>query len=99
MRQTRLPFVEMWVDISAEQRDKRCTPGREPWITNRWPVRELGMSRQGCERWLLEHRGRVVFTSTGVACVELVLWQDGTIGQVRCASASLRPNSDRRSGQ
>ena len=53
----------MWVGISAEERDKRCKPSREPWITNRWPLRELGMSRQDCERWLLERYGRVVFKS------------------------------------
>ena len=51
----------MWVGISAEERDKRCKPSREPWITNRWPLRELGMSRQDCECWLLERYGRVVF--------------------------------------
>jgi hypothetical protein len=44
----------MWVGISAEERDKRCKPSREPWITDRWPLRELGISRQDCERWLLE---------------------------------------------
>ena len=61
IRKTKPPFVEMWVGISAEERDKRCKPSREPWITNRWPLRELGMSRQDCECWLLERYGRVVF--------------------------------------
>ena len=68
IRKTKPPFVEMWVGISAEERDKRCKPSREPWITNRWPLRELGMSRQDCERWLLERYGRVVFKSACVAC-------------------------------
>ena len=68
IRKTRPPFVEMWVGISAEERDKRCKPSREPWITNRWPLRELGLSRLDCERWLLERYGRVVFKSACVAC-------------------------------
>jgi hypothetical protein len=61
IRKTKPPFVEMWVGVSAKERDKRCKPSHEPWITNRWPLRELGMSRQDRERWLLERYGRVVF--------------------------------------
>src|SRR5438876_11182137 len=70
IRKTRPPFVEMWVGISAEERDKRCKPSREPWITNRWPLRELGLSRLDCERWLLERYGRVVSKSD---CVDLAI--------------------------
>jgi hypothetical protein len=59
-RRIRPPFVEMWIGISADERPARCKPSREPWITNRWPLRELGMTRRDCERWLLErHRLRV----------------------------------------
>src|SRR6202158_4153509 len=63
IRKTKPPFVEMWVGISAEERDKRCKPSRAPWMTHRWPLRELGISRQDCERWLLERYGRVGFKS------------------------------------
>src|SRR5207302_6814850 len=68
IRNTRPPFAEMWVGISAEERDKRCKPSREPWITNPWPLRELGLSRLDCERRLLERYGCVVSKSACVAC-------------------------------
>ena len=67
-RRTAPPFVEMWIGISADERATRCKPSREPWITNRWPLRELGMTRRDCERWLREHHGLRVPKSACVGC-------------------------------
>jgi hypothetical protein len=68
IRRTQPPFVEMWIGISADERPTRCKPSHEPWITNRWPLRELGLTRRDCERWLLEHYGRRVPKSSCIAC-------------------------------
>jgi hypothetical protein len=67
-RRTQPPFVEMWIGISADERATRCKPSREPWITNRWPLRELGMTRRDCERRLREHHGLRVPKSACVGC-------------------------------
>lgn len=67
-RRTRPPYVEMWIGISADERAARCKASREPWLTNRWPLRELGLTRRDCERWLLEHYGLRVPKSSCIGC-------------------------------
>jgi hypothetical protein len=67
-RRTQPPFVEMWLGISADEKPTRCKPSREPWIANRWPLRELGMTRRDCERWLLDHYGLRVPKSACIGC-------------------------------
>jgi hypothetical protein len=62
------PFCEMWIGISAEENARRCKPSRERWVTNRYPLRELGMSRADCEAWLLEHYNIVVPKSSCIGC-------------------------------
>ena len=54
-RHTTPPFCEMWIGISAEENARRCKPSQEAWVTNRYPLRELGLNRADCEAWLLEH--------------------------------------------
>lgn len=68
IRRTRPPFAKMWIGISAEERQTRCKPSQQPWITNRWPLRELGLTRRDCERWLQEHYGLRVPKSACIAC-------------------------------
>jgi hypothetical protein len=68
----------MWICISADERPTRCEPSREPWITNRWPLRELGMARRDCERWLLERYGLHVPKS---ACVGCLTWNTSGAGR------------------
>ena len=50
----------MWIGISAEENARRCKPSHEGWVTNRYPLRELGMTRVDCASWLLEHYQIVV---------------------------------------
>jgi hypothetical protein len=71
-RHTTPPFCEMWIGISAEESARRCKPAREAWVTNRYPLRELGMSRADCEAWLLEHYHIVVPKS---ACTGCLMWK------------------------
>jgi hypothetical protein len=67
-RRTQPPYVEMWIGISADEKAARCKPSREPWITNRRPLRELGLTRRDCERWLLDHYGLRVPKSSCIGC-------------------------------
>src|SRR5437762_1610419 len=46
------PFCDMWIGISADESAKRCKPSQEAWVTNRYPLRELGLTREGCAPWL-----------------------------------------------
>jgi hypothetical protein len=46
--------VEMWMGISTDEA-LRMKPARVKYITNRWPLIELGMSRNDCKAWLKEH--------------------------------------------
>lgn len=42
--------VEMWLGISTDE-VLRMKPSREHWIDHRWPLVDLGMSRQDCRDW------------------------------------------------
>ena len=43
--------VEVWLGISTDEAT-RMKPARQAWQKNRWPLIELGMSRQKCLAWL-----------------------------------------------
>ena len=62
------PFCEMWIGISAEENARRCKPSQEAWVTNRYPLRELGLNRADCEAWLLKHHKIVVSKSACLGC-------------------------------
>lgn len=47
--------TEQWIGISTDEAH-RMKPAKDPWITNRWPLIELGMSRDDCLKWM-EERG------------------------------------------
>ncbi len=42
-----------WIGISTDEAS-RMKPSRLPWNTHRWPLIELGMSRQDCLKWMKE---------------------------------------------
>jgi len=44
-------FVTQWKGISIDE-ISRAKDSREPWITNRYPLIEIGMSRRDCEKYL-----------------------------------------------
>jgi hypothetical protein len=43
--------VEQWLGISTDEAH-RMKPAESKWIENRWPLIEMGVSRQGCLSWL-----------------------------------------------
>lgn len=53
------PAVEMWIGISTDEAS-RMKPSSKPWIVNRWPLIEKGMSRWDCYNWLERHGYPVV---------------------------------------
>ena len=64
------PFCEMWIGISADENVRRCKPSHQGWVTNRYPLRELGLTRADCVTWLRDHWQIVVPKSAawGVLC-------------------------------
>lgn len=44
-------IVEQWIGISLDE-TIRMKPAREEWITNRWPLIEMRLSRNDCLRWM-----------------------------------------------
>jgi hypothetical protein len=71
-RHTTPPFCEMWIGISAEESARRCKPSHERWVTNRYPLRELGLTRADCATWLWEHYQIIAPKS---ACVGCLMWK------------------------
>jgi len=46
--------VEMWLGISVDEIG-RMKPSRESWVDHRWPLVDLGMTRQDCVDWFSSH--------------------------------------------
>ena len=60
--------VEMWLGISLDE-VARMKPSREHWVRHRWPLVDLGMSRQDCLEWFAnEYPGRHLPRSACVIC-------------------------------
>ncbi len=49
-------LVVSWVGISTDEADRQ-KPSREPWIRTRYPLIEMGWSRQMCIDWYMEKYG------------------------------------------
>ncbi len=47
-------LVVQYIGISKDEAT-RMKPSREPWIRNRWPLIELGLSRNDCLNWMREN--------------------------------------------
>lgn len=61
-------YAEMWLGISRDE-VARIKPSREPWVEHRWPLVDLGMSRQDCVEWFAaEYPGRHLPRSACVIC-------------------------------
>jgi hypothetical protein len=46
-------YVSQWIGISTDEAH-RMKPSGEAWAENRWPLIELGMSREDCLRWMAD---------------------------------------------
>jgi hypothetical protein len=47
-------LVNQWIGISRDE-VIRMKPSRLPWIEHRWPLVDIGMTRQGCLQWMERH--------------------------------------------
>ena len=59
--------VELWLGISTDEA-LRMKPSDVKYITNRWPLIELGMSRHDCKLWLEVHGLEIPPKSACVFC-------------------------------
>ncbi len=66
-RSPAVPVVEQWIGISLDEAI-RMKPSREPWLRNRWPLVEMGMTRQDCLRWLEKHQYPLPPKSACIGC-------------------------------
>ncbi|WP_018014122.1 hypothetical protein [Teredinibacter turnerae] len=61
-------FVEQWIGITTDE-IVRMKSAREKWITNRWPLIELNMSRSDCIAWFgRKYPGRQLVKSSCKMC-------------------------------
>ncbi len=60
-------LVEQWIGISKDESD-RAKDSEHEWIANRWPLLEKRITRQDCERWLVEHDYPIPAKSACVFC-------------------------------
>jgi hypothetical protein len=61
------PIAEQWIGISMDEA-LRMKPSFETWQVNRWPLIELGMTRQDCLRWLERHDYPIPPKSACIGC-------------------------------
>ena len=62
-------YVELWIGISTDEAALRMKASRERWIEHRWPLVELGYSRDDCRAWFAERwPGRVLPRSACIGC-------------------------------
>ncbi|MBN2980141.1 hypothetical protein [Cohnella algarum] len=59
--------ITEWIGISTDE-IQRIKPSRTPWITHRWPLIEIGMSRVGCVSWLTRHGYPIPPKSSCIGC-------------------------------
>ena len=59
--------VIQWIGISTDEAS-RMKPSRLPYISHRWPLIDLGMSRWHCIEWLQNNVGRVAPKSACTFC-------------------------------
>ena len=60
--------AEMWLGISLDE-FARMKPSREAWVKHRWPLVDIGMTREDCIEWFAsEYPGRHLPRSACVIC-------------------------------
>jgi len=61
------PFVEQWIGISLDEA-QRMKPSLHTWVTNRYPLVEMRMTRTDCEVWLTAHGYKIPVKSACTFC-------------------------------
>ena len=60
--------VEMWLGISLDEVG-RMKSSREPWVSHRWPLVDIGMTRRDCVEWFAsQYAERFLPRSACVIC-------------------------------
>ena len=60
--------IEMWLGITTDEATRQ-KPSREQWITNRWPLIEMDLSRAQLYQWFMEnYPGRPLPKSACIGC-------------------------------
>jgi hypothetical protein len=70
--------VEQWLGISTDEA-ARMKPSTDKWINNKWPLVEMGMSRQHCLLWFEKnYPSRVLAKSACICCPyhNDAMWRD-----------------------
>lgn len=70
--------AELWIGISVDEMT-RMKDAREAWLTHRWPLVEVRMSRNDCQRWFERcYPGRSLAKSSCLGCPfhSTALWRE-----------------------
>ena len=59
------PWVYIWLGITTDERHRAEHEEDLAWISNRYPLLEIGMSRQACISWLAKHYPEHKFAKSG----------------------------------
>lgn len=51
---SKTPLVTSWIGISFDECG-RMKPSRVPWVEHRWPLVDLGFTREDCLEWMEKH--------------------------------------------
>lgn len=61
-------FVELWIGISRDE-IIRMKPSRQPWMEHRWPLVDMGFTRDDCKAWFGErYPSRTLPRSACIGC-------------------------------
>lgn len=60
--------VEVWLGISTDEAHRLNNHSRTPWLLNRFPLCERGLSREDCGAWLRQHGYDVPPKSACLGC-------------------------------
>lgn len=63
-----LEKVEVWIGVAADESVWRVKDSPVKYITHRWPLLELKMTRQDCKGWLLNNNYKVPEKSACTMC-------------------------------
>lgn len=89
--------VEQWIGISLDEQHRAKT-SEVKYVTNRWPLLEINMTRQDCKHWLEDHGLEIPPKSSCVFCPyhNQAAWQGLSPSDLSKAIAYDRIIRDRR---
>ena len=69
--------ITAWIGFSIDE-SHRVKPSEDKWVKNRWPLLELGISRQQCSDWVWDRFGKRPPKSACTFCPyhDNLMWRD-----------------------